>query len=236
MNVAFPTIADAIVTQEFGNYNPQYYSGDGRHKGIDYGVPVNSSVYACADGEVVLVAIQSPGYGRHVRIMHLNGAMSIYAHLASAVVNSGEMVKAGQLIGRSGGDPRDNIDGDGTSTGPHLHWEVRAAGQTNSEKGAIDPILYCNQYLPPAKYQATATAQAGLNVRVQPVNGAVLYQLFAGEKVDIMEINDNWARLRALRPEWCSVDFLEFEGNNPTSEISDAEKLKRLWDAHPELH
>ncbi len=63
MNVAFPTINTAPVSQVFGNYNPALYGGDRKHKGIDFGVMVGTPVYACIDGDVVYAGQTFPYYG-----------------------------------------------------------------------------------------------------------------------------------------------------------------------------
>ncbi|HVM27093.1 MAG TPA: M23 family metallopeptidase, partial [Mycobacteriales bacterium] len=60
------------------------------------------------------------GYGKAVRIRHKDGTQTLYAHLSSISVGSGERVSAGQRIGREGST--------GNSTGPHLHFEVRVGG------------------------------------------------------------------------------------------------------------
>jgi hypothetical protein len=132
------------------------------------------------------------------------------------------------MIGRSGGDPRDNINGDGNTTGAHLHWEIRPAG-AKSDQQAIDPLDYCLKSITGG---SEAKSRVVLNVRAAPnTNAAVLYTLKVGQSVTVMEQVGGWARLKALRPEWCSAEYLEIQ-----SGITDAEKLKRLWEAHPELH
>ena len=86
------------------------------HYGNDYGIPTGSDVTACADGKVVM-AENRISTGWSVVIEHLPGLYSLYYHMDSLCVKEGEMVKAGELIGKSGST--------GLATGPHLHWEVR---------------------------------------------------------------------------------------------------------------
>lgn len=243
----FPTIPTAFITQVFNNYAPGSYAGDGRHKGIDYGINVGSPIYACLAGMVEVATVQQTGYGRHVRVRHADGSLGIYGHLSELLCKVGDQVGDGQLIGKSGGDPRDKIDGDGFSTGAHLHWEIRPAGVT-TDQGAVDPNLYCIKLLAAKWENAECTASVGLNVRSAPSGGApVLYTLKKREQVQVVEQVNGWARLNALRPEWCSLQYLALSGvfgesggvpvvTPPPAELTDGEKLARLWAAHPELH
>ena len=99
-------------------------SGYGRrwgrlHAGIDLASGIGSPVRAAADGRVESAGWEG-GYGRAVRITHSDGTVTIYGHMSALLVDSGERVVAGQLIGREGNT--------GQSTGPHLHFEVRVNG------------------------------------------------------------------------------------------------------------
>jgi murein DD-endopeptidase MepM/ murein hydrolase activator NlpD len=94
------------------------------HRGIDYGVPVGTSVKAAADGVVTETGLHKQ-YGNYVIIKH--GAKStLYGHLSSIRTRTGAKVKAGQEVALSGG--KKGAQGAGTSTGPHLHFEVRSNG------------------------------------------------------------------------------------------------------------
>jgi hypothetical protein len=130
------------ATQPFGA-NPDLYRRWGLpgHDGIDIRAPVNSSVYACADGQVYLVHDGADGhpYGIHVRIRHANGYKTIYAHLNQATVYAGQYVRAGELIGLA--------DGTGNSSGSHLHLTLKkvgasASGETPFPNDIIDPTPY----------------------------------------------------------------------------------------------
>jgi murein DD-endopeptidase MepM/ murein hydrolase activator NlpD len=246
MNVAFPTVPNARVSQVFGNHNPAMYGGDGKHKGIDFAIQVNTPVYACMDGTVTVALEVRTGYGRHVRILHPDGSLSIYGHLQRMDVRVGEKVTAGQQIGLSGGDPRDSDPFDGLTTGAHLHWEIRPAGKHGTDQYAVDPDLHCLQYLSARVEAAECTAALGLRVRSKPVDGTHLRTIMRRDTVTIAEKRNGWARIHALRPEWCSADWLVFSGQfedvgitepiTPPVDLTDAEKLARLWSAHPELH
>ncbi|MEA1072496.1 M23 family metallopeptidase [Sphingomonas sp. LY160] len=96
------------------------------HKGIDFGAPSGAPIVAASDGQVALAG-WAGGYGRQVRIAHGGGLMTSYSHMSRLVVESGSMVRAGQLIGYVGSS--------GLSTGPHLHYEVYRDGRPVNPMG-----------------------------------------------------------------------------------------------------
>lgn len=102
--------------------------GDARmHQGIDIPGTAGSPVFATAEGAVSL-ADWSGGYGLLVEIDHGAGLDTRYAHLSSLAVTQGQRVRKGQILGYVGST--------GSSTGPHLHYEVRMAGE------AVDPTAF----------------------------------------------------------------------------------------------
>jgi murein DD-endopeptidase MepM/ murein hydrolase activator NlpD len=94
------------------------------HAGLDWGVVAGTPVRACERGKVAMVADREVT-GKTVVVEHLPGLYSLYFHLSSIAVRAGAMVERGTVIARSGST--------GMSTGPHLHWELRAKG------AAVDP-------------------------------------------------------------------------------------------------
>ena len=122
-----------------GSVQPNYYSNpipgsaltQGLHgwNGIDLGAARGTPVHAAADG-IAIVARNSGwngGYGNYVVIAHENGSQTLYSHMKSVIVSSGQSVSATQTIGYVGST--------GLSTGPHLHFEVR---------GAANPFRNCS--------------------------------------------------------------------------------------------
>ena len=97
------------------------------HKGVDIGLHTGDAVYAAFDGvvRVNMTTRYSGGYGNVIVIRHVNGLETYYGHLSKFLVKSGDIVKAGELIGYGGST--------GRSSGPHLHFETRYMGQ------AFDP-------------------------------------------------------------------------------------------------
>ena len=111
----YPMDRDDPQIYETCNFNPS-------HPGIDIGTGYRTglNIYAVEDGEVVVARTQRHGYGRHIKILHRYG-ISMYAHLSALMVEAGQIVKKGEVIGLSGGHPKDEYAGN--STGCHLHFE-----------------------------------------------------------------------------------------------------------------
>ncbi len=109
------------------------------HAGIDFTAPEGTPVQATGDGKVVKAEHERIGYGNHVIIDHGYGYTSLYGHMLSYSVKVGDVVHKGQTIGYVGDT--------GTSTAPHLHYEVRYKGN------AVDPVIYCMDDLTPVEYQ-----------------------------------------------------------------------------------
>jgi len=89
------------------------------HFGIDTRLRTGDPVYSVFDG-VVRIARRSTTYGFFVVVRHLNGLETYYAHLSRLLVEPGQEVKAGELIGLGGNT--------GRSRGAHLHFEIRYLG------------------------------------------------------------------------------------------------------------
>jgi len=109
------------------------------HSGIDFTAPQGTPIYATGNGTVSL-AENGNGYGNHVIVYHGFGYSSLYAHMSRIKARPGQKVKRGELIGYVGST--------GTSTAPHVHYEVI--------KGAnkINPINYFFNDLTEEEYQA----------------------------------------------------------------------------------
>lgn len=102
------------------------------HEGLDFAAPSGTPIMAAGDG-VVEYAGPRGSYGHYVRIRHPNRYHTVYAHMSGYAegVNSGDRVKQGEIIGYVGST--------GRSTGPHLHYEVRYAGNPVNPKEIESP-------------------------------------------------------------------------------------------------
>ena len=91
-----------------------------KHMGVDYGAPTGTAVLSVGDGVVDFAGWQN-GYGNVVQIKHAGDRSTLYAHLSRMDVKKGQRILQGQRLGAVGTT--------GWSTGPHLHFEFRVAGQ-----------------------------------------------------------------------------------------------------------
>lgn len=98
------------------------------HWGMDFSAPTGTPIYATGNGVVEKVKRSKRGYGNYVRINHSYGYETFYAHLEKFVVKKGQQIKRGDIIGYVGNS--------GTSTAPHLHYEVI------KNKKRVNPVNY----------------------------------------------------------------------------------------------
>jgi len=120
-------LQDMTLTSGFGMRTHPILGVRRNHKGIDLAAPSGTPVYAPADG-VVARADWFSSYGNYIQIEHGGELQTRYGHLSGFAVHAGDRVHKGDLIGYVGTT--------GRSTGPHLHYEVRVAGE------AVDPTPY----------------------------------------------------------------------------------------------
>lgn len=184
----FATLVPAPTPAAFGRVyptNPWIYNGlpgtrfldartdaEGRiarrHMGIDAQGGVNQPIFAVAAGTVVdgtwgTSARDRHGYGNQVRIAHADGYATRYAHLATApLVELGDHVEAGQLIGYMGGSQRGDLD----ALDRHLHFEVTKDGQH------IDPIAFLS-----GAGTADAVGSVAPAAAAAPVESRLLYEV-----------------------------------------------------------
>jgi murein DD-endopeptidase MepM/ murein hydrolase activator NlpD len=89
------------------------------HNGEDIGAPLGADVAATNDG-IVRITVDHIFSGKGVFVDHGLGFYTMYFHLSEVLVKDGDLVTAGQIIGKVGAT--------GRATGPHLHWGVKLNG------------------------------------------------------------------------------------------------------------
>ena len=109
------------------------------HWGTDFSAPTGTPIYATGDGKVTTFKRSRSGYGRHIIVDHGYGYQTLYGHMSKIAVNKNQRVKRGDLIGYVGST--------GSSTAPHLHYEVIKDGRK------INPINYFFNDLSPEQYE-----------------------------------------------------------------------------------
>ena len=109
------------------------------HFGMDFSAKRGTPIYATGDGTVSRADSSAAGFGKHVRIDHGFGYVTIYAHMDRYLVVKGDKIKRGDLIGYVGSS--------GRSVAPHLHYEIVKDGVK------INPINFYSGSLSPAEFE-----------------------------------------------------------------------------------
>ncbi len=126
------------IASGFGMRMHPIYKTRKMHSGMDFSAPTGAPVYATGKGKVVKVKKLRKGYGYHVVIDHGFNYETLYAHLSKIKVRTGQRIKRGDVIGLVGNT--------GTSTAPHLHYEVHKNGKR------INPINFFYNDLSPEEF------------------------------------------------------------------------------------
>ena len=130
VEVAVPSINPVEImkfSSGFGYRKAPTRGASRNHKGIDIPGPVGTPIVATADG-IIGRAEWVGGYGKFVEVNHGNAVQTRYGHLSAMNVIRGQRIRKGDILGYMGST--------GRSTGSHLHYEVRIAGE------AINPIAF----------------------------------------------------------------------------------------------
>ena len=123
--MTFPSAGE--ITSSFGWRLHPILGYQRFHAGVDFGADYGSEIRA-ADRGIVIFAGWYGGYGDAVIIDHGSGITTLYGHTSGFYIAEGDRVERGQPIATVGSS--------GLSTGPHLHFEVRQAGEP------VDPMAY----------------------------------------------------------------------------------------------
>lgn len=118
-----PLEGDDSTTSNFGPRSDPFTGGTAMHAGMDFRGETGTPVRAPGAGKVLRAEVAG-GYGNLVELDHGNGITTRYGHLSAFDVKEGQLVAAGQIIGRVGST--------GRSTGPHLHYETRLSDEARN--------------------------------------------------------------------------------------------------------
>lgn len=122
-----PLEGDDSTTSNFGMRTDPFTGAAAMHAGMDFRGETGTPIRAAGAGRVLRAEVAG-GYGNLVEIDHGNGLTTRYAHLSAFDVKADQIVPPGAIIGRLGST--------GRSTGPHLHYETRLAGE------AANPLTF----------------------------------------------------------------------------------------------
>ncbi|HKV08480.1 MAG TPA: M23 family metallopeptidase [Thermoanaerobaculia bacterium] len=131
---------DFVLISPFGRRRSPFTKEFELHPGLDLAAPRGTPVHATAEGVVAFAGVYPMygsavwwRYGNLVIVKNGDRFVTIFGHLDEIKVKSGQTVKPGDIVGTVGNT--------GWSTSPHVHYEVRRAGEDKEYRPA-DPILY----------------------------------------------------------------------------------------------
>lgn len=140
----FPAPGNTSISSGYGwrpyPLNPSYSDF---HDALDFPGYFGDPVVASASGTVIRVEYPLPGanyglygygYANMIMIQHENGFQTVYGHLKTINVSVGQYVAQGERIG--------TIGSTGSSTGPHLHFELRRPGYSSNARNTVNPYPY----------------------------------------------------------------------------------------------
>lgn len=119
------------------------------HTGMDFTAPTGTHIYATGDGVVESVTSSKRGYGNHIVIKHRFGYKTRYAHMSKFNAKEGQHVKRGDIIGYVGNT--------GSSTGPHLHYEIE------KDNKKVNPYNYYFNDLTPEEFDRMIELSSSAN-------------------------------------------------------------------------
>ena len=117
--IGMPLLDSYRLSSGFGTRTDPFTGRVARHHGLDFAAPHGTPIHTTAPGRVSAAGWRG-AYGYMVEIQHGFGLTTRYAHLSAVLVEEGDQVEYGDEVGLMGST--------GRSSGPHLHYEVRVAG------------------------------------------------------------------------------------------------------------
>ena len=133
----------------YGNRIHPIYKTKKFHAGMDFTAPTGTEIYATGNGKIIEVKKSRRGWGNHIVIDHGYGYETVYAHLSRFNVRKGQYIKRGEIIGYVGNT--------GTSTAPHLHYEVHKNGKP------VNPVNFYFNDLSASQFEEMINLSATTN-------------------------------------------------------------------------
>jgi murein DD-endopeptidase MepM/ murein hydrolase activator NlpD len=158
-----PLRGELVLVSSFGIRRSPFTRQLEFHSGADLAAPLETPVYATADGEVTFAGqyplTRSPvwwRYGNLVIVEHGSDFVTVFGHNSQVLVRAGQKVKRGDLLATVGDS--------GRSTSPHLHYEVRRLGPDDVYR-PIDPLIYILDHRWPNEERLVVRARSAPPVR-----------------------------------------------------------------------
>jgi murein DD-endopeptidase MepM/ murein hydrolase activator NlpD len=126
------------VASGFGWRIHPIYKTEMMHTGMDFTASIGTPIHATGNGTVVKVEMNGRGFGNNIIIEHGYGYQTLYGHMSRIAARQGQKINRGDIIGYVGNT--------GSSTGPHLHYEVHKNGNP------VNPINFFYNDLSPEEY------------------------------------------------------------------------------------
>jgi murein DD-endopeptidase MepM/ murein hydrolase activator NlpD len=120
----YPPLTTLSIASPFGQRGRKF------HEGVDMKGRRGDPVYAAHDGVVGISGERLSGYGEMI-VLKTENFITVYGHLDKILVDRGERVKKGDVIGRVGST--------GDASGPHLHFEIRLKPKGSNYYQSVDP-------------------------------------------------------------------------------------------------
>lgn len=136
--IVMPLKNKITVTSSYGTRTHPIFGTKKVHNGIDLKASFEN-VYSVLDGIVTATGWDSKGGGNFIKVKHFDRFETSYLHLSEIYYRSGEQVKAGFIIGKSGNS--------GNSTGPHLHFSVKEFGQSINPSHFLNDLIKVNNLI-----------------------------------------------------------------------------------------
>ena len=144
--IVMPLKSNLSITSGYGSRIHPIFGMRKMHNGIDLKAD-HEDVYAVLDGIVIESGWDSKGGGNYIKMKHFDRFETAYLHLSQMYYRTGEKVRAGFIIGKSGNT--------GNSTGPHLHFAVKEFGRSINPEHFLNDLNNANQLI--ASYYANRT-------------------------------------------------------------------------------
>ncbi|WP_428771418.1 M23 family metallopeptidase [Treponema sp. HNW] len=125
-------LARGVISSAFGTRVSPITGRQSFHRGIDIAAPEGTPVFACKSGITAFIGVDER-YGNYIILQHDNNMQSMYAHLKTVSVQTGDTAVKGAQIGTVGNT--------GLSTGSHLHFEIQVGGKAQDPSSLVKKFL-----------------------------------------------------------------------------------------------